>query len=352
MNIIAFSNNTGSVQWRLKGPANYINAYTPHSMYVANSVEDWDESLWMPETELVVAQMWRNHRAIDFIHSQNCPVVYEADDIILNVGGGTRKKLMDLTPEQEEQTIKTYKMVDLITVTTEKLADHYRQFNDNVIVLPNYLDYVWWGEPYDIKHNGPIRVGWMGSTSHHEDLLFIAPIIETILEEFLNVRFVFCGHGGVAHLYGDDVFKNLPKDRIEYVTGVPLEYWPHKSKSLNLDIGIAPLLDDEFNTGKSPIKYFEYSANGVPGVYSDTVVYKDTVKHLHTGLLAKTEDDWVKHLRKLIKDENLRNRIARNAQEDVKNNFNLKDHYGKWVLAYQSVINNYDRSSSSTSIKG
>jgi hypothetical protein len=79
---------------------------------------------------------------------------------------------------------------------------------------------------------------------------------------------------------------------------VDLDYWPSKSKSLGLDIGIAPLIDDVFNTGKSAIKYFEYSSNLVPGVYSDTVVYHDTVQHGITGLLAKTQDEWLGYLKR------------------------------------------------------
>lgn len=331
MNILAFSNYTGSAQWRLQGIANYINALTPHEMYVVSSKE-WDEDIL--GADVVVAQMWRNPKGVDVAHDQGAVVVYEADDIIIGVGGKERKKLMDLPKEQERMTAETISKCDLVTVTTDVIADHYGQFNDNVVVLPNYMDYMWWGEPWKLSSTKNVRLGWMGSISHREDLIMIEPVIKEIMDKYANVKFIYCGTGGRKGVYGEDLFASIPADRKEYYVGVPLEYWPHKSKSLGLDIGIAPLLDDEFNSGKSAIKYYEYSANAVPGVYSDTNVYNKTVKHGVTGFLAKTQNDWVRYIDKLMQPD-VHEQMTKDAYRDVINNYNLADHYKEWLDAYQ-----------------
>ena len=44
------------------------------------------------------------------------------------------------------------KMCDLVTTTTETLAKEYRENNDNVIILPNYVDPDDWEEPK--RNNG------------------------------------------------------------------------------------------------------------------------------------------------------------------------------------------------------
>jgi O-antigen biosynthesis protein len=333
--IVAFSNDTGSVQWRLTGPANYINSLTEHE-YAVGSHKDWDNDTM--GADVIVAQMWRNPKGIDVCHEQGAKVVYDADDIIIGVGGKDRKTLMDLNDEQTKQTIDTIKKCDLVTVTTEKIAEHYRQFNDNVLVLPNYLDYFWWGKPLDVRSKGSLRIGWAGSLSHREDLMMISPIIEKICKQFDFVKFVYCGAGGKSGLYGEEIFENIPPHQREYISGVPLEYFPAKSKTLGFDIAIAPLLDDEFNAGKSAIKYYEYAANGVPGVYSDTVVYNNVVKHGETGYLAKTKGDWEKYLTELIMDEKKRLEIAKEAYKHVFENYNLDDHYPKWVEAYEKCL--------------
>ena len=331
LNILAFTNFTGSAQWRLQGPANYINARTEHEFFVTSS-QNWDNNTL--EADVVIAQMWRNPKGIDVIHDQGAIAVYEADDIIIGVGGGDRENLMDLSKEHEEMTKETIAKCDLVTVTTEPLAEHYRQFNPHVVVLPNYMDYMWWGKPWKAKPAKQVRIGWMGSISHREDLMF-QPIMKRIVDEFDFVKFIYCGHGGKKGIYGEELFKDVPPDRREYYSGVPLEYWPQKSKSLGIDIGIAPLLNDEFNTGKSALKYFEYSSNGVPGVYSDTIVYKDAVKHGVTGFLANNEDDWFRYLSKLILNEEINNRIKQAAYNDILDNYNMEDHYHEWIEAYE-----------------
>jgi glycosyltransferase involved in cell wall biosynthesis len=342
MNILAFSNFTGSAQWRLQGIANYLNAKTDHEMFVVSSKE-WNEDIL--GADVVIAQMWRNPKGVDVAHEQGAVVVYEADDIIIGVGGKDRKTLMELSPEHEEMTKETIGKCDLVTVTNEVIAKHYRQFNDNVVVLPNYLDFMWWGEPWKMPSTNNIRIGWMGSTSHREDLIMIEPVIKEILDKYENVKFVYCGTGGRKGIYGEELFKNLPPERQEYYIGVPLEYWSHKSKSLGLDIGIAPLLDDEFNSGKSAIKYYEYSANAVPGVYSDTVVYNKTIAHGHTGFLAKTQNDWIRYLEKLMQPD-IHEQMTKDAYQDVINNYNLGDHYHKWIEVYERTRSSTSRSKS------
>lgn len=340
MNILAFSNDTGSIQWRLKNIAEHINARTNHEMYVTSHKN------WQGDTlgaDIVVAQMWQNPQGVYEAQKQGAKVVYEADDIIVGVGGKERKKLLTLTPEQEKLTIETIGACDLVTVTTETLADHYRQYNKNVVVLPNYMDFRWWGEPPRVKnYGGQIRLGWAGSFSHREDLLMIKPVIQKILKEFNFVKFVYCGFGGMTGIgkaitFGEDVFSEIPVVRREFYPGVPVEYWPMKSKTLGFDIGIAPLLDDEFNSGKSPIKWMEYAANGIPAVFSDSVVYNDTVKNGVTGYLAKNEDEWFTHLSRLILETETRKQIAKQALEAVFTHYNLEDHFNEWITTYEQL---------------
>ena len=335
MNILAFSNYTGSVQWRLDAPAKYINNNTKHEFYVASS-KDWKEDTL--GADIVIAQMWRNPKGVDVAHAQGAKVVYEADDIVIGVGGKDRKELMDLTEEETEQTKETIGKCDLVTVTTEVLADHYRNFNKNVVVLPNYMDFDWWNKPWKPENTGQLRLGWAGSLSHREDLIFMAPIIKDILDEFPFVKFVYCGAGGKKGIYGEDLFADIPENRREYYQGVPLEFWAEKSKSLGIDIGIAPLLDDSFNSGKSNIKYFEYSANGVPGVYADTVVYNTTITNGVNGFLAKTAEEWKTAITRLILDASVREMIANEAQKDIFKNWDIENHYHKWIEAYESIL--------------
>lgn len=335
MNILGFHNETGSKHWRLDQIANYVNALTEHEMFIA-SHKDWnDDTLG---ANVVVAELWRNPKAVDVCHRQGAKVVYEADDAMIGIGE-ERPELMQLTSKEAQQTIETIQKSDLVTVTTQPLAEHYAQWNKNVIVLPNYLDFKWWGEPPTVKkYGGIIRLGWAGSMSHESDLQFIKPVIKRVLEEFPFVKFVYCGHGGRTNLVGNDIFSDLPSSQREYIAGVSSEFWPAKSKTLGFDIGIAPLINDAFNSTKSAIKYMEYSANLVPGIYQDSIVYNQVVRSNITGLFASSADQWFEAISRLVLDEALRKNIAKDALKDVFTHHNLEDHYQEWIKAYQTIL--------------
>ena len=85
------------------------------------------------------------------------------------------------------------------------------------------------------------------------------------------------------------------------------------------DAAIAPMGDSLFENCKTPLKYLEYSAMGIPGVYSDTPVYASVVRHDETGLLAANEPGaWIDALEQLLESPAQRMAIASRAGAEVK----------------------------------
>jgi glycosyltransferase involved in cell wall biosynthesis len=171
----------------------------------------------------------------------------------------------------------------------------------------------------------------------------VTPAIREVLEKYPTVRFVYCGFGGMSSDrlltevgWGEDVFKVIPRERREFVIGVPEDYWPMKHRFLDLDIGISPLIDDYFNKCKTYTKWLEYSSLGTPGVYSP-IVYSEVVKHGKTGFIAETEEDWIKYLSLLIEDGKLRKDIGRVARREILKNYDLDKHWRRWVEVYKEV---------------
>jgi glycosyltransferase involved in cell wall biosynthesis len=87
-----------------------------------------------------------------------------------------------------------------------------------------------------------------------------------------------------------------------------------------MDLAVAPLVDDAFNAAKSDLKFLEYAAGGLATVASDVPAYRDSISHGETGLLARnTCDDWTANLRQLLSDAQTRQRLADNARAYVSN---------------------------------
>ncbi len=92
------------------------------------------------------------------------------------------------------------------------------------------------------------------------------------------------------------------------------------------DIGIAPLIGSLFESFKTQVKYREYGALGVAGVYSAVAPYIDYIDQGVTGLLAdNTVASWVGALDRMIRLPELRASIAANAAEDVRHHYHQRD---------------------------
>jgi len=132
------------------------------------------------------------------------------------------------------------------------------------------------------------------------------------------------------------------KNEIGYT---PLGKYPKKLKSLGFDIGLAPLCDNLFNRGKSANRYLEYSMLSIPTVASDIGSQFSEVIDGNNGLLAKNEEDWIKHLSYLIENEEARTSMGKCALDFVLKNYTAEHgakRYDELVKAAYKVRGNYE----------
>jgi hypothetical protein len=149
--------------------------------------------------------------------------------------------------------------------------------------------------------------------------------LKKICKEFPKVQLLFVGDPRVGI-----PFEGLP---VENMMGVPFRFWPTKLHSLRLDIGLAPLMDTEFNRCKSRIKFYEYGICKVPGVFSPTV-YKERAFDGNFGMIAENEDEWYKELKNLIICKALREDMGKAAYAHVIERCSLKKNIHLWTKAY------------------
>jgi len=207
------------------------------------------------------------------------------------------------TAERLEEMNRIVRECSVVTVSTEELARIVKPMNANVRVLRNMLpDEHWPTEPRPFNRGDDLVLGWAGSPSHVADIRIILPIMRQLLDEYprLSVRLA-----GMTEGWTD------PHPRIELVPWVKVE--EYASVLQGFDIGVAPLQDTRFNRCKSDLKFVEYSMVGVPTVASQVESYVGTIKQGENGFLARNTKDWLKHLRRLIEDADLRERIVTTA---------------------------------------
>ncbi|HPC09466.1 MAG TPA: hypothetical protein PLN85_00130 [archaeon] len=109
------------------------------------------------------------------------------------------------------------------------------------------------------------------------------------------------------------------------------------------DIVLAPLSDNKFNHLKSNLKQVECWSRKLPIVCSDIPPYNIHGKHMKNCILIPPEKNarkyWIKNLKKLILDPNLRKELGENLYNDFKDEYHLTNVTKKRADFYKRIIN-------------
>jgi glycosyltransferase involved in cell wall biosynthesis len=309
---------------------------------------DWDQKSGhlkiyperVSEADLVIIQrdFPRHFEAYEEIiaraRSLHKPVLYEWDDLLteLPVEHPDYDRYMSVRTAVLTAVIEA----DAVTCATPFLADYTRQFNPDVWVLPNYLNDRFWHLrplPSDISEQHPITIGYLGAHSHKPDLAMIVPVLERLLNSYgerLRLQ--------LWNITPPESLAGLPNVEIPWPGLVNYEEFVVFFLQQACDIVIAPLLESEFNRGKSWQKFLEYSALGVPGVYSRVTPYEMVVEQNKNGFLVQSLSEWESCLRALIEDASLRQRMGQVAQETVRKDWMLSELVQRWDDVYSRVV--------------
>jgi len=340
-NILYFSSdreNSPLTQLRLKIPLQYAGFNTEQGGYTNNDQKT--EKLNLGSIQYLVIQRDFTKQIDLFFNilqekrKQNIPLIYEIDDLLF--------ELPDYHPIMQKgcyafnftPMLKAVCNADLVTVSTQPIAEYLKPFNQNIKVLPNYLiDEYWQLHSIKITKKNPniFVIGFLGGSTHSEDLhLILDPLLQINDQYPGKIHFEF---------WGSQPPKELKIQASIEVNPIIQDYenYAKAIQSRQYDILIAPLVDNKFNQAKSNLKFLEYSALGVPGVFSNVKPFKDIVKNGENGYLASSSEEWFYYLKLLIESPEKRQEIAQNAQNTVKNNFMLSQHSNEWLNAYQSI---------------
>ena len=234
---------------------------------------------------------------------------------------------------------------DHIICATQPLADLVKPINPRISIIPNTIDPEIWKVKKKKRKDGKIRIGWFGSASHFVELPMAMEIVDEILEKYPQVEFHLAGMTG----------KDTNEGRIFNHKGTKgYEEYPQWVADKDLDIAIAPLLDNQFNSCKSNIKWLEHSMLKTPMVLSDVKPYSDSVKNYKTGYLAKNKSQWIKYLGWLIESEDKRKEIGEKAYKEVCDKWLIEKHLDKYydlvdkvrekdIAVYTSVTGKFDK---------
>lgn len=330
--------NSGTTFYRMMNPARYMRKETSLAFSKwkpdFQGVAEWEFKIpgdknvandlhtLITECDITIAQKFHSIGGLALMDAfrhqfPKKPFYSEFDDHIFAVNPDSpASEQYSAGSEMESIALEQIKLSTGIITSTNYLRGVFEKLNPNVWVIPNGIDFNLWDSlVVPVKKTKKIRIGWAGGGSHINDLEFIEPVVTSLSKKYSNIEFVFLG--GVPPCFKD-------RSKIQaYSKWYPINEYPQALRNLDLDIALAPLRDNEFNRGKSNLRWLEYSAMKVPTVASNVEPFK-CIKDGEDGLLVTEKSEWETAISSLIEDEALRKKIGLNAYKRVKKDFNVE----------------------------
>ena len=239
-------------------------------------------------------------------------IVVMHDDDLLNL-----PEENPFAPWRKKSMISLLEITDVLISSSQYLIDKYKEkFNiqrdgriDTIVREEEFSN-------YEDDNHDEVKLVYAASPKHVGLFnQFILPILPELCERYGHKISLTC-----VGLYPEiDKFKE--KLNISVISSMPLLKYRKYMQEQRFDIGLAPLITNDFTKCKYFNKYLEYSTARIVGVYSNTEPYSYVIRDGVNGFLADDDPkDWLSKLCLAIEDKNLRNSCVENAVLQIKQN--------------------------------
>lgn len=242
-------------------------------------------------------------------------LVYDFDDAVHLGRRGS-------SPTRRRRFRAMVRAADLVLAGNEWLGRRAREAGaGRVEILPTGLD----PGAYPLHEHGEGAVaGWIGGGGNLPYLETLIPALEEAARRDSRLRL------------------RVISDRFPAGAALPVERcpWSEATEGRDLagvDIGLAPLPDDEWARGKCGFRILQYQAVGVPVVASPVGVQAELVQEGRTGRLAGTPREWTEAVLALAADREGRRRMGLEGRRQVERSYSVASLSGRLSELLEAV---------------
>ena len=241
-----------------------------------------------------------------FVRAVTRRLIYDVEDNIIAARPPGTSRLRRVLAPLLDRTRKVRFLIrraDTVIVASPYLVGPYAALAKNgaVELVSPSLDTARICPRADAAPANPVPlIGWTGTFSSRVYLDLLADVLRRLAQR-VPFRLRVIGNFDYA----------LPGVDLDVVR------WSAESEASDLqslDIGIYPLIDDEWTRGKAGLKIIQYQAAGLPCVASDVPLSRAQISDGETGFLVSSDDAWLDRLEQLVRDADLRARMGKAAR--------------------------------------
>ena len=322
----------GSDFHRLTYPLSKINGFKGEDFEIDVDFQQLSEGFTMDNHDVLLYNwdIGLSIQQLGEIQSKGKKIIYVLDDTI-NIEENHPTYNNPFIRQYAQNRVKQHLLVaDAVIVSNERVMLDVIKYNDNVAVLPNFLN------PEDFKcekvESDKLRVGIMGSASHINNFLALKGVINRIAKNkklLENCEFYLCGYDGSEGWKQIESLFSCKKGLVYHVRNYEGLDKYFNSFS-NLDVLLMPLLYTEFNACRTALKLNECACANVLPIGSRLYSQKE----LKGIVMAETPLEYEKALETCL-DREQYNTLLNHITET-----NLKDaDYNKRIENTIAVIN-------------
>jgi glycosyltransferase involved in cell wall biosynthesis len=313
-------NREGTGEYRIIAPARALSRdgrlHTMETMQLLTPPEMLQSApdsvifqLQMEDHQAAIIKQWMDYRPETLR-------VFEVDDLVIHLPMKNAHR-----PYIHKDIVKrlrnTARTMDRMLVTTEYLADRYKDWNPDVRVIPNFVERARWGGlSTQIVPGARPRVGWVGGVSHQGDLEIIQDVVKATYQDIDWVIMGMC--------------PEAMRPYVTFVPPVPFDQYPAKVASLGLELAVAPLEVHPFNLGKSHLRILEMGILGIPVLATDILPYQG----FPIWLVKNRYNDWLCALRDLMAERTALRTAGETLKAHIERLWILEDHLDVWESAW------------------
>jgi len=279
--------------------------------------KNWNELI--PEGAFIVIVRYVTKSALENIQafrSRLRGVAYFLDDQLSSVmqypwlSVNYRNKVLRLFVSHQRSLAR---VCSDVWVSTQYLVEKYQNNSPTLVRAVPEIDC---GD-----RNHPIQIFYHGSSNHWPEMQWLKPIIHEIQTKRKDTHFQIIGNHQVNRLYRD-----IPRTTVLHP--MPWKNYQAYCRSMQLDIGLAPLLDNPFNAARSHSKYFDILRCGAAGIYADKPPYNQFVENGVTGLLVGDHpEQWLEAIEGLADDRNRLEKLQSACRAPIYQHASAEKHF-------------------------
>lgn len=268
----------------------------PSSSIPTDKIENWAEELnqsFCPDYVIFSRYaLPHGEKLLSFFKSKGVLCFYQIDDMLLELEEhlGSKVNSNHNRPEVLRARLNLLNQVDYVCASTPALAENLsKRLNRKNILYgppPPYLGELIEKPSQRILNPSRFTIGYAGSKSHKGELSLIEKGLFEIMTQQPKIHFEIAG----TLSFPQNWLETFPNRMHHLGSFQPYPNFLEKLCTMTWNIGIAPLVESNFNSNKSYIKLLEYALAGIPSLASNHPVYRECSNHLNIKLVDK--DNW------------------------------------------------------------